>query len=206
MYARTTLIHADPDRVDEGLAHVRDEVLPVVMAMDGCVGMSVLLDRGSGRCIATTAWETEDAMSASAETVRPLRDDTAKRLGNGISDVEMWEVAVLHRDHAVPPGACARLTWLTGDTSIAERAAGVSRTVVPQLRTRDGFCSASLLVNRETGRAVSTVVYDTRDHAEQSREAAARLRRLTLRQIGARVDEVLEMEVVLAHLHVPEMA
>jgi hypothetical protein len=36
--------------------------------------MSVLMDRGSGRCIITTAWETDEAMRASAEKANRLRD------------------------------------------------------------------------------------------------------------------------------------
>ena len=207
MYARTTLIHAEPARIDEGLAYVRGHVLPAITTMDGCVGMSMLVDRRSGRCIGTTAWESEDAMSASAEIVRPLRDDVAERLGPGISDVEMWEVAVLHRDHAIPSGACAQLTWLTGDTSIAERATDVYRLVLlPRLEELAGFCSASLLVNRETGRAVGTVAFDSRQHVELGRGAASRIRRAASREIHARVAEVCEMEVAVAHLRVPEMA
>lgn len=207
MYARTTLIQADPARLEAGIAHVKEHVLPAVTALDGCIGMSMLVDRETGRCIATTAWESEDAMTASAQIVQPLRDEAAERLGSGISDVEVWEVAVFHRDHASPEGACARLTWLSGDTSIAERAVDVFRmAVLPRIQELDGFCSASLMVNRDTGRAVGTASFETRDHVVNSREAAAKIREVASRDIGANVDEVAEMEVALAHLHVPEMA
>ena len=67
MYARTTTIQADLAKIDAGIAHVRDQVLPTVTAMDGCIGMSLLVDRESGRCIATTAWESDAAMRDSAE-------------------------------------------------------------------------------------------------------------------------------------------
>lgn len=207
MYARTTTIQADPARLDEGIAHVRDQVLPSVTAMDGCVGMSMLVDRETGRCIATTAWESEDAMSASAEQVRPLRDDAAARLGSGISDVDAWEVVVFHRDHASPEGACARVTWLSGPTGIAERAADMFRmAVLPRVQDFEGFCSASLMVNRETGRAVATVSFESREHVERTRDSAKEIRERVSSEIGATVDEVAEMEVALAHLHVPEMA
>ena len=71
MYARTTTIQADLAKIDAGIAHVRDQVLPTVTAMDGCVGMSLLVDRESGRCIATTAWESDAAMRDSAERYAP---------------------------------------------------------------------------------------------------------------------------------------
>ena len=58
MYARTTILQADVAKIDEGISLVRDQVIPSVTAMDGCDGMSMLVDRQSGRCIATTAWES----------------------------------------------------------------------------------------------------------------------------------------------------
>ena len=71
MYARTTTIQANPANIDDGIAQVRDQVIPAVTAMDGCVGMSLLVDRETGRCIATTSWATEAALQGSADRVRP---------------------------------------------------------------------------------------------------------------------------------------
>lgn len=207
MYVRTTEVRGDPARIDDGLRVVRDEVFPAVTEMDGCVGMSVLVDRESGRCIATTAWQSEDAMRASADAVRPLRDRAEAALGSSGSDVHQWEVAVVHRDHAAPEGACARLTWLSADRGAADHAVDTYRmAVLPQIQELDGFCSASLMLDREAGRAVGTVVFDSRQALEASRDAARGLRERVVGELGATIDQVEEMEVVLAHLHVPEMA
>ena len=206
MYARTTTIQADRSKIDDGIAHVRDQVLPPVTAMDGCVGMSLLVDRESGRCIATTAWESEAALQASAEQVKPLRADAEQNLGTSSSDVDVWEVAVVHRDHATPDGACARITWLSGDAGLADRAVDIYKmAVLPKLQDWDGFCSASLLISRDSGRIVGTVTFETRAQLEASREAAAGLRQRASQEMGAVVDDVAEMEVALAHLHVPEL-
>lgn len=207
MYARTTTIQADPSKIDDGIAHVRDQIIPAVTAINGCVGMSLLVDRESGRCIATTAWESESAMNASAETVLPLRSQAEQVLGAGTSDVEVWEIGGLHRDHATPEGGCARVTWLRGDPQMADRAVDVFRmAVLPRVQELDGFCSGSLMINRETGRAVGTITFDSREQLERSRDAAAQIRERASSELGATVDEVAEMEVALAHLHVPEMA
>ena len=112
MYARTTTIQGNPSSVEAGIAHVRDVVLPAVTAMEGCIGMSLLVDRESGRTIATTAWESEAAMTNSAPKVLSLRQGAEQVLGASTSDVDAWELAVAHRDHASPEGACARLTYL----------------------------------------------------------------------------------------------
>jgi quinol monooxygenase YgiN len=206
VYARTTTIQADRSKVEDGIAYVRDQILPAVTATDGCVGMSLLADRESGRCIATTAWESEAAMEASAEQVKPLRAAAEQNLGASSSDVAMWEVAVVHRDHATPDGACARVTWLSGDEGLADRAVDIYRMVIlPTLQEWDGFCSASLMTSRETGRIVGTVTFETRAQLEATREAANDLRQRASQQMSAMVDDVAEMDVALAHLHLPEL-
>ena len=207
MYARTTTVQADPSKIDDGIANIRDEVTPAITAMDGCVGMSMLADRESGRCIATSSWESEEAMRNSEDQVRALRDGAERALGASSSTVEMWEVAVVHRDHAMPEGACARVTWLSGLGDNAERATDVFRmAVLPKVQELDGFCSASLLISRETGRAVGTVAFERREQVEASRDVATAIREAASKDIGATIDDVAEMEVALAHLHLPEMA
>jgi hypothetical protein len=174
--------------------------------MDGCVGMSLLVDRESGQCIATTAWETQEAMAASAERVRPVRERAEQVLGASTSDVAQWEVAVVHRDHASPDGACARVTWVSGAPSI-DRVVDVYRMgILPRIQELDGFCSASLMTDSATGRAVGTVSFDSREAMERSRDTTAAIRQAAVAEMGATVDQVAEMEVALAHLHVPEMA
>lgn len=206
MYARTSTIQADPARIDEGIAYLRDQVIPAVTAIEGCVGMSLVVERDSGRCIATAAWATEDAMRDSAEKVRPYRDEAQRLLGAESSEVEVWEVAAVHRDHAMPEGACARLTFLSGDPSAADRAVDVYKlAVLPKIQEFDGFCSASLLINREKGRAVGTLTFERHDQLEATRDAATRIREMASHEMGATVDEVAEVEVALAHLHLPEL-
>lgn len=207
MHARTTTLQADPGKIGDGIAYIRDEILPRVTAMDGCVGMSMLVDRESGRCIVTTAWESEQALQASAEMVRPLREQAEKALGSSNGSVDTWEVAVVHRDHAIPDGAFARVTWLSGESQTADRAVEMFRmAVLPKVQELAGFCSGSMLISREAGRVVGTVMFESRDHLMDSREAAARIRTTASQEAGARVDDVAEMEVAFAHLHVPEMA
>lgn len=208
MFLRTTEIRGDPAAIDDGLRLVREEIFPAVSAMDGCAGMSMLVDRESGRCVTTTAWSSRDAMEASAAAVRPLRDRTERALGTTSGRyVHQWEAAVMHRDHATPDGAWARLTWLRGDPGMIDDAVDMYRMVVlPRIQELDGFCSASLMVDREIGRVVSTVAFDGREAVEASRETSAGIRVRVAGDLGATVDAVDEMEIGFAHLHVPEMA
>lgn len=207
MFVRTTEVQADPTRIDDGIAMIRDEVFPAVADMDGCVGMSLLVDRGSGRCIATTAWQSMQATADSADKVRSLRSRAEQVLGGDGSDVRQWEVAVVHRDHAAPEGACARLTWLSGDPGMADRATDLYRmTVLPRLEEMAGFCSASFMIDRAVGRAVGTVVFDDEQSMTDTQDDARGIRERTAGELGASVERVEEMELAFAHLHVPEMA
>src|ERR1700751_658809 len=108
VYARSTTIQARPSSIDAGVAQIRDAVMPALQDVDGCVGLSLLADKQTGRCIVTTSWETEEAMRATAERVKPIRDQAAQAFGGiGSPTVEEWEIAALHRDHRAAEGACA---------------------------------------------------------------------------------------------------
>jgi hypothetical protein len=79
------------------------------------------------------------------------------------------------------------------------------RSILPTVEALPGFCSASLLVNRNTGLAVSTVTYDSADSLAATRGQANTLRTQVAEQAGIDVLEVAEFELAVAHLRVPEM-
>ena len=103
MYARSTTIRGIPQSIDAGTDYVRDEVMPAVRGMDGCVGLSLLADRESGMCIVTTSWRDREAMHASAEGVRSMRDRAGQVFG-GEYEVQEWEVSAMHRRHEAHHG------------------------------------------------------------------------------------------------------
>jgi quinol monooxygenase YgiN len=205
VYARATTFRARPESLDAGIKHVRDEVMPVLLSMPGCIGLSMLVDRETGRCIAASAWRTEEAMRATEVQIRPLRQRVGEILG-GRPDVNEWEIAVLHRDHRSPRGACVRATWVQTDPADLEHLIETYRTMtLPGLAEFEGFCSASLMVDGVTGRAVSSVTFDSTSGLAGSRRAAASLRERTITAAKAQVLDVEEFDLALAHLHVPEM-
>ena len=207
MYARTTTVHADPQRVDEGIRYIRDEVMPAVQGMPGCMGLSMLCDRDSGRCIVTTSWDSSESMSASREAVRAMREQATDVMG-GRFDVDEWEIAVMHRAHALQDGAWARVTYSRlHDTGQADRVIEAWKaSILPRLDEMDGFSSVSLLVDRSAGRGVGTMCLDDRQALDASREAVGRMRSEFAGRIGVDITDVVEMEVAIHHLRVPEMA
>jgi quinol monooxygenase YgiN len=206
VYARSTTMQAQPSSIDAGIAQVRDEIMPTVTAMDGCVGMSLLVNRESGHCIVTTAWETEEAMDASAERASQLRDQAAGTFEGTIDKVEGWEIAVLHRDHHSAEGACVRTTWVKVPADQVEGGIEFYKaSVLPEIQDLEGFCSASLLVDRASGRSVSSTTFDSREAMDRNREQANSLRDSKIRDAGAELLDEAEYELALAHLRVPEV-
>jgi hypothetical protein len=204
MYARTTTLRGNPQAVDDLIATVRDEVLPGLMQLQGCVGLSLLVDRDAGRAIATSAWETEEAMHAGAESVRPLRDRAALAFG-GTPEIQEWEIAVLHRAHHIGDGACARVVWTRTAPGNLDRIIGAYRdSLMPWWEQTEGFCSNSFLVDREEGRCSSTVVFESREAMAQTRDQFTTLREEFVTRMGMEVVEVAEFDMALAHLRVPE--
>jgi hypothetical protein len=172
--------------------------------LEGCVGLSLLVDRDAGRAIATSAWETEDAMRASAESVRPLRDRAAQAFG-GTPEIQEWEIAVLHRAHHIGDGACARVVWTRTAPGNLDAVIGAYRdSLMPWWEQTEGFCSNSLLVDRQDGRCSSTVVFESREAMAQTRDQFTTLREEFVKRMAMEILEVAEFDMALAHLRVPE--
>jgi heme-degrading monooxygenase HmoA len=207
VHARSSTIQAQTSSIDDGITYMREELMPALEDVDGYVGISLLVDRESGRCIITAAYESEDAMHAAAEKANQLRSQAAERFGGNIEKIEEWEIGVLHRDHQSADGACVRATWIKVPRDQADRAIEFYKdSVLPSLEGLEGFCSSSLLMDRSSGRAVSSTTFDSRDAMERNRDQAKELRNQRTRELGADVVDVGEFELAVAHLRVPEMA
>ncbi|RBY97959.1 hypothetical protein DQ237_03440 [Blastococcus sp. TF02-8] len=206
MHARTTTITADPTRMDDGIADVRDSVLPAVSDMDGCIGLSMLCDRDSGRVIVTTAWQSEDAIAGTRERVRALRDRATRQFGATDAEVREWEIGAVHRLHPAGDDACARVTWSRVDPATIERVLEVFRTdLIPRMDEMPGFCSLSLLLDPRSGDNSLTAVYADRRALEASRQRAMYIRDEFRRALHMSATEVAEFDLVLHQLRVPEL-
>jgi hypothetical protein len=203
MYARSSTITGRPEAVDECIAFIRDEAQPAITVMDRCLGLSMVVDRSSGRCIATSAWQTVESMLNAGEAVTQYRARAGEILG-GEPEVDQWEVALMHRAHPTPAEACCRITWSRPpDVSIVlER---FRSNFLPRIETFDGFCSASLFVDRLDRRLCGTVTFESRATLDASREVATGLRERAARDYGVEFLEVAEFELAVAHLRVPEL-
>ena len=206
MYARSSTFRARPAAIDDGIAFLRDEVMPAAMAMPGCTGLSTMVDAQVGAVSPPppgTRWIT---CAPAPGLIDPMRERAAAIM-SAEPFVEEWEIASVHRAHTSHDGACVRATWMWLEPGMLDHAVDTYRMVtLPQMEELAGFCSASLFVDRTLGRAVSSVTYDSHEAMNRSREAARVVRTDNARDAHAQVLDVAEFDLVLAHLRVPEMA
>ncbi len=83
-----------PDQIDEGLRHVREQVLPQHQQQEGFKGFIALADRQSGKMIGVSLWESEQAMRASEQVGDRMRSDSAEAVSGTVAGVERYEVGV----------------------------------------------------------------------------------------------------------------
>ena len=203
MFARSISYPGNPSTLDDGIAFVRDEVMPAITQMSGCVGMSLVIDRDSGRAIATSSWESIDQMRGSFDQLASMRERGAEILG-GAPAVDEWEVGLMHRDHRTADGACCRISWARA-SDIDATVDTFRSTVLPRMEETDGFCSASLLLDRDGGRTCGTFTFDSRATLDATRERAAEMRAKVTEAIGLEFTDVGEFDLAMAHLRLPEL-
>jgi heme-degrading monooxygenase HmoA len=198
-------MEAMPSSVDAGSAYVRDKVMPLLEGLDGYIGLSLLADRSSGRCIITSAWESEDAMRASEPAIEQVRNRAAEIFGGGSPTIEEWEIAVLHREREAGDGACVRVTWANVDPNQVDSGIEIFKAALPAMQGLEGHCSASLLVDRASGRGVSSVAYESAAAMERNHAEMDRLKGSVTDEAAAQIIEEHDFELMIAHLRVPEM-
>lgn len=206
MYARSSTIIASPSAIDDGITFVRDEVWPALSGMDGCLGFSMVVDREAGQGIVTSSWRDLESLTASVAKVMPMRERAAYMMGAETPVVQVWEIASMHRDHHSEPGTWVRAAWSkVAPAQVGQAIDFYKYVLLPEIQQMDGFVSASLLVDRDAGRGVTSVAFDTRDSLERSRDKADYLRGTSTQEAQVEFLDVAELELVFAHLHVPEL-
>lgn len=93
----------------------------------------------------------------------------------------------------------ARVSTLRGDPAqIDEGLDRARKDIVPRVQQLDGFKGLYYLVDRESGKALSVVFYETEEALRASEEAASRLRSEAADTTGATVESVERYEVAIS--------
>lgn len=176
MHVRMNIMTGDPARLDEAARYLEGTVRPHVEAQHGSRGMAFLTNAELGTCVIASYWETAETMTASEHAVQVSRKEMTEMIGGTVS-VEHFEVPVFTRRSRPERGAGVRLTRVeimpgNLDAAIEE----FRNTSVPALTDMGGLCSAQLMADRTTGRALVLTAWETMEALHASRAQAARLR------------------------------
>lgn len=198
MYVRANQVMVEPDRVDDVIQFVQDEVLPVSRQQRDTRGLAMSVDREAGRCSIVSFWGDLDAVQASEASVSRLRDEAAQRFG-ATFDVSVLESVEWHVVRQPEPGCWNRVSMLDVAASDIDAAIDAFRiSTLPALEAMTGFCAAMLSVDRERGRAVAVTTWQDRDALRAGTERANALREEVRDKAHGTITAVLEQELVLA--------
>jgi hypothetical protein len=205
VFARASTFHGDPAGIDGAIDYARGEVMSALGTITGWVGLSMMVDRASGECIATTSWEDVDAMRASSDRLTQMRD----RLGGILHappKVQEWQVAVMRRADPAPTDRWCRVSWLRIAEERVDHGIEIYRSaLLPRIEKLPGFCSASLMVDRARGRVCSTASFKSLESLQMAREEAWLIREDGVREADVDIMDAAEYELAIAHLRVPEL-
>jgi heme-degrading monooxygenase HmoA len=101
MFARVTTYHADED-ADRLLEGFKGTIGPLQL-MEGFSHGYFMVDRNTGAAMSMTVWETEDALSASAESAAVRRWQRVEAGGASIVSVDNYEINLIAAAPGVEP-------------------------------------------------------------------------------------------------------
>ena len=94
MFARMNTFEGAPDRLDDALRSVREQVLPQLHQQDGFKGLMFLANYQSGEFQLMSFWESVQAMRASEEEANRLRAGVVEAGDQEIARVERYDVVL----------------------------------------------------------------------------------------------------------------
>jgi hypothetical protein len=92
--ARLSALEGAPGGIDKGIDFIREEIFPEAGDLTGWRGVLTLVDRTSGRAKTITFWDGPESLRASEERANELRARAAEAMGDTITGVERYEVAL----------------------------------------------------------------------------------------------------------------
>jgi len=94
VFTRVTTVEGDPAKTAEGIAHYKEQIVPMVRAQAGARSALLFVNQKSGRTFSATGWDTEQDLQKSEPAVTALRDEVIKKIGGKSGKVEAFEVYV----------------------------------------------------------------------------------------------------------------
>ena len=94
-FIRFNSMQAAPDKLEDGIRFVREQVVPLLKQQTGFQAVMMGVNRDNGRAYVTSAWESAEARQASDTRVRDQRRQAGELLGGIQVSVDEYEVVFI---------------------------------------------------------------------------------------------------------------
>jgi hypothetical protein len=193
---RVNMITADPEKLGDSIKFIEAEVRPQVDSQPGSLGTALYTNPEAGLAILESLWASDEAMVASEHHLGPTRRAAVERAAGTVC-VERYQVPVFELESPVRGGAGLRLTRMDFEPAAVEDVVeAYGDTAVPWLADTEGFCSTLLLVDDQTGHAISETLWRNSEALAATRSVAAAVRVETVAATGCVIRAVEEYGLV----------
>ncbi len=207
MYLRVTAFKSDPAKLDEGIAFLKNKIIPAMSKTPGYLGATCIVDREKGEGAASTLWESLEAMNNAEQLGQQSRTQSAEATGLEVLDVDRFEITVLEMTSPTPQlPSYTRVVTAYGDPKKSDQVIEMIRAVVPQVKAQPGFRAYVAGINRMTGRGFTASSWATPDQREASNKALAAARQPVVEAGRMSPLEIANFETVVADIKLPVKA
>jgi len=92
--ARVSVLEGASDSIDEGIRFIQQHIVPAASDISGWRGIIGLVDRGNGRSLTITLWDSDESLVASETWADQARSEAAAAMAESITAVNRYEVAL----------------------------------------------------------------------------------------------------------------
>jgi heme-degrading monooxygenase HmoA len=185
--------------IDDGVAFVRDNAVPVLQQHKGYRGITASADRDAGLLGVLSLWESEADRDASFAPLAELRQQGLDVVGGELT-VESFEQLV--EEVASPPtvGSALMVTRISMDPAKVDEKVGFFKSeILPRIKAAPGFRALRHMIDRKSGRgAVGSAWAD--QEAMKNAAAEAQSRRDEGRARGVSFEGDSYREIVFADM------
>lgn len=207
MYLRVTAFKSEPGKLEEGIAFMKNKIIPSMSKATGYLGATCIVDREKNEGAASTLWESLEAMNNAEQFGQQARSQSSEATGLEVMDVDRFEITLFEMTSPTPQvPSYTRLITAYSDPKKADKVTEMVRQVVPKIKEQPGFRSYAAGINRATGRGFTISNWATADQREASNTATASSRQPVADAGQMYGLQVQNFETVVADIRVPVRA
>jgi heme-degrading monooxygenase HmoA len=186
MFGRLTRIEGTPAEIEEGVRSFEQDVARTAREIPGNQGIVLMVNAPEGKALGITYWADENALKASADAMKKVRESSTQTAGTRITSVDTAEVLSMESTGEPKAHTFTRLNTLQGKPEqIGAALAAYQKDVLPLLKSLVGFRAAIMSANAESGKIWVSSIWETEQDREASEARVLDQRRKTAATAGA---------------------